>query len=317
MIVELVDDSVSPFLVRTDQGFEFYISAEDFRSYYRPEGDPTPSRWAHLVTDRERGMVDSVKMAELMEIIRPFEEAFQDYGKARVFVRDAMGIIGRKTPSEKKDLLELLERAGSHGGGITDQDLARLNKVQPDLRDLLADESCAVPRVPMGTNGEESVIEPTLAPTASTSRPKAKQSSGKTPAKPRRAGMKNAEMTVDGDTLAIVVDLGKDLGPSKSGKTRIVASSEGNKSVPGREEKLGLNVYREVNGDSAKKGRRRSFKNVETAVEGDTLRITVDLSKEFGPSKSGKTIIVASTEGNQRVYGREERIGLNVYKKKD
>jgi len=40
------------------------------------------------------------------------------------------------------------------------------------------------------------------------------------------------------------------------------------------------------------------MKNVEMTVEGETLTIKVDLSKDFGKSKSGKTIIVASTEGN-------------------
>ena len=38
------------------------------------------------------------------------------------------------------------------------------------------------------------------------------------------------------------------------------------------------------------------MKNVEMTVEGTTLTITVNLSKEFGPSASGKTIIIASTE---------------------
>ena len=38
------------------------------------------------------------------------------------------------------------------------------------------------------------------------------------------------------------------------------------------------------------------MKNIEMSVEGDTLIIKVDLTKDFGPSKSGKTIIVASTE---------------------
>lgn len=52
-------------------------------------------------------------------------------------------------------------------------------------------------------------------------------------------------------------------------------------------------------------------------LEGNILTIKVDLSKEFGPSSSGKTIIVASTEGNQSVPGREDvKIGLNIYKKK-
>ncbi len=58
------------------------------------------------------------------------------------------------------------------------------------------------------------------------------------------------------------------------------------------------------------------MKNVEMSVEGDILTIKVDLSKEFGPSSSGKTIIIASSEGNQTIPEREEKIGLNVYKKK-
>lgn len=58
------------------------------------------------------------------------------------------------------------------------------------------------------------------------------------------------------------------------------------------------------------------MKNVEMKVEGNILTIKVDLSKEYGPSSSGKTIIVASTEGNISVPEREEKVGLNVYKKK-
>ncbi|MDB9822956.1 hypothetical protein OAC89_04570 [Deltaproteobacteria bacterium] len=56
--------------------------------------------------------------------------------------------------------------------------------------------------------------------------------------------MKNIEMTVEGDTLIIKIDLTRDFGPSKSGKTVIVASTEGNVSVPDRDEKIGLNIYR-------------------------------------------------------------------------
>ena len=33
-------------------------------------------------------------------------------------------------------------------------------------------------------------------------------------------------------------------------------------------------------------------------LEGDILTIKVGVSKEFGPSASGKTIIIATTEGN-------------------
>lgn len=51
-------------------------------------------------------------------------------------------------------------------------------------------------------------------------------------------------------------------------------------------------------------------------VEGKILTIKIDLSQEFGRSSSGKTTIVASTEGNISVPDNEEiKIGLNVYKK--
>ncbi len=59
------------------------------------------------------------------------------------------------------------------------------------------------------------------------------------------------------------------------------------------------------------------MKNVEMSVEGNILTIKVDLTKDFGHSTSGKTIIIASSEGNQSVPGKEAvKIGLNVYKKK-
>jgi hypothetical protein len=58
------------------------------------------------------------------------------------------------------------------------------------------------------------------------------------------------------------------------------------------------------------------MKNVEMSVDGNIMTIKVDLSKEYGPSSSGKTIIVASTEGNVSIPGREEKLGLNVYRKK-
>lgn len=58
------------------------------------------------------------------------------------------------------------------------------------------------------------------------------------------------------------------------------------------------------------------MKNVEMHVEGTILTIKVDLSKDFGLSGSGKNIIIASTEGNVGLPNRDEKIGLNVYRKK-
>ena len=57
--------------------------------------------------------------------------------------------------------------------------------------------------------------------------------------------MTNIEMTVDGDILTIVVDLSKEIGPSSSGKSTIVATTRGNVDVPEHPgTKIGLNIYR-------------------------------------------------------------------------
>jgi hypothetical protein len=58
------------------------------------------------------------------------------------------------------------------------------------------------------------------------------------------------------------------------------------------------------------------MKNVEMAMEGNILIIRVDLTKNFGPSSSKKSIIIASTEGNVSVPNRDEKVGLNVYRTK-
>lgn len=59
------------------------------------------------------------------------------------------------------------------------------------------------------------------------------------------------------------------------------------------------------------------MRNCNMTVKGDVLTITVNLKESFGPSASGKSIAIASTDGNQAVPGFEAagfKIGLNVYK---
>jgi len=58
--------------------------------------------------------------------------------------------------------------------------------------------------------------------------------------------VKNIEMSIEvGNVLVIKVKLGEEQGPSKSGKTTIIATSEGNQPVPGREDmKIGLNIFK-------------------------------------------------------------------------
>lgn len=53
---------------------------------------------------------------------------------------------------------------------------------------------------------------------------------------------KNVVASLDGDILTVKIDLGKRLGPSKSGKTTTIATTSGNQVVLGGV-KLGLNCY--------------------------------------------------------------------------
>jgi hypothetical protein len=58
------------------------------------------------------------------------------------------------------------------------------------------------------------------------------------------------------------------------------------------------------------------MKNCDMKLTGNILTITVDVSKDFGKSASGKSIIIASTEGNVSIPDKEDmKIGLNIYKK--
>lgn len=58
------------------------------------------------------------------------------------------------------------------------------------------------------------------------------------------------------------------------------------------------------------------MRNVELKVEGTKLHIICDLEAAQTPSSTGKTMIVASTEGNQSIPGRPHfKLGLNLFTK--
>ena len=55
--------------------------------------------------------------------------------------------------------------------------------------------------------------------------------------------------------------------------------------------------------------------NIKEEVKGTKLILMIDLSKKGNPSKSGKSTVIASTEGNMPVPNSVElKYGLNVYK---
>jgi len=47
------------------------------------------------------------------------------------------------------------------------------------------------------------------------------------------------------------------------------------------------------------------MQNIKVKVEKNTMTLTVDLTQRLGPSSSGKTTIIASTEGNAKIEGHE------------
>jgi len=61
------------------------------------------------------------------------------------------------------------------------------------------------------------------------------------------------------------------------------------------------------------------MKNFAFQIVGHVLTITVDLSKEHGLSKSGRSVIVSSSEGNLRLFDqngfRPEIINMTLTKR--
>lgn len=55
-------------------------------------------------------------------------------------------------------------------------------------------------------------------------------------------------------------------------------------------------------------------KNIIATLVGNKLTLEIDLSKELGPSKSGKTTVIATTSGNKSIIGSDAVIGVNVYR---
>ena len=58
-------------------------------------------------------------------------------------------------------------------------------------------------------------------------------------------------------------------------------------------------------------------KNIAASVDGSILTLRIDLSARHGDSASGKTVIVATSGGNQAIEGGKGVVlGLNAYVKK-
>ena len=57
------------------------------------------------------------------------------------------------------------------------------------------------------------------------------------------------------------------------------------------------------------------MKNMIMEVKDNKLTITIDLTEEQGMSKSGKSMVIATTSGNVSIPENDDiKIGLNIYK---
>ena len=58
------------------------------------------------------------------------------------------------------------------------------------------------------------------------------------------------------------------------------------------------------------------MRNITWKKEGSHLIIKIDTTQNLGPSKSGKTTMVATTGGNMPIPNGDEilKLGLNLYK---
>ena len=57
------------------------------------------------------------------------------------------------------------------------------------------------------------------------------------------------------------------------------------------------------------------MENVNIKLENNKAIIEIDLTKELGPSASGKSVVIATTRGNVPIPGAETyKLGVNCYR---
>eukprot|EP01012_Entosiphon_sulcatum_P057179 TRINITY_DN8090_c0_g1_i2.p2 TRINITY_DN8090_c0_g1~~TRINITY_DN8090_c0_g1_i2.p2 ORF type:complete len:204 (+),score=54.49 TRINITY_DN8090_c0_g1_i2:308-919(+) len=132
------------------------------------------------------------------------------------------------------------------------------------------------------------------------------------------AGAKNIEYKVMGPQLTIVVDLTQEFGPTGSGKSTVIASSCGEKPICTAGTTLGLNFFRqrEQKACAPSNGEIKTpacMKGITLRLGGNSLLIDADLGSTCGRSGSGKTALMATTNGNILLPELNATLWVNVY----
>jgi len=127
--------------------------------------------------------------------------------------------------------------------------------------------------------------------------------------------MGNIEFEFKDNLLILTIDISKALGESSTGKSIIVASSRGNHKIKGTDPLLvlGCFAYKFPTKKEVKKRKIKETQNVEIVLDGNIATLTMDKTKDYGSSASGKNTIVASTRGNKEIEETGVFLGLNLY----
>jgi predicted flap endonuclease-1-like 5' DNA nuclease len=131
----------------------------------------------------------------------------------------------------------------------------------------------------------------------------------------KRRPMDNVEWELKEKKLLIKFDIKKEYGKSMSGKTIIVANSHGGKRLMGTGLTLGMVAYKYPEQKETKPRKKHEMQNIDIKLDKNNVTVTIDTEKDFGMSSKGKSIIVASTRGNQPLEGTDILMGINVFKK--
>ena len=94
----------------------------------------------------------------------------------------------------------------------------------------------------------------------------------------------------------------------------IVANTHGARTLKGTEMKLNGFAYKYPK--DVKAAKQHEMQNIESSVDGNIITLTIDTTKDFGTSASGKNIIIATSRGNKMIDPTKIYVGINLYKPK-
>jgi len=130
--------------------------------------------------------------------------------------------------------------------------------------------------------------------------------------------MDNLEVTMNENELELSFDNTMEFGLSKTGKTIIVATSRGGHRINGTDLNFTFSAYKYPDSKATtnykSKKKQKDVQNIAISIAVDITTMTIDMSKDFGTSASGKSVIIASSRGNKRLESTNIYYGLNIYK---